>query len=275
MRYHALVAASLTLLAACASTPEVDRRQQAAELTATAGWQALDIPADPFVLRAYVPARSSSAGDTLTIYIEGDGRAWLSRERPSADPTPAQPLALQLALRHPREQAVAYLARPCQYVQGAARQSCATAWWTGKRFAPEVIAASNHAVEQLKQRSAARQLVLVGFSGGGAVAALIAAQREDVVRIVTLAGNLDTQAWTTLQRITPLRGSLNPADAWQRLQQIPQLHLIGAEDRIMPAAVAHAYRAHFPPRAPLQLRVVPGFDHHCCWLEQWPALLGN
>jgi hypothetical protein len=45
------------------------------------------------------------------------------------------------------------------------------------------------------------------------VASLVAARRHDVVRLVTVAGNLDHLAWTTLHGVSPLTGSLNPADA--------------------------------------------------------------
>jgi hypothetical protein len=44
------------------------------------------------------------------------------------------------------------------------------------------------------------------------VAALVAARRTDVDRLVTVAGNLDPTAWAVYQHIQPLTGSLNPAD---------------------------------------------------------------
>jgi hypothetical protein len=66
-----------------------------------------------------------------------------------------------------------------------------------------VISASNQAVDALKQRYGAQEIVLVGYSGGGAVAALVAARRTDVVRLVTVAGNLDHLAWTHLHSVPP------------------------------------------------------------------------
>lgn len=272
MTLSSILWASLFALTACTTIPRVDTRQQAADIAARVGWHALEIQADPFVLRAYVPARWPE-GKTLTLYIEGDGQAWSSNDRPSQDPTPIRPMALELAVRHSPHSAAAYLARPCQYVQAAARRGCMQAYWTEKRFAPEVIEATRRAIDHLKQRAGAERVVLVGYSGGGAVAALVAAQRDDVARLVTIAGNLDHAAWTTLHRVTPLQGSLNPVDAWSRLQHIPQLHFIGANDRIMPASIAFSYREHFPAQAPVQLRVIADFDHHCCWVEHWPALL--
>ena len=50
----------------------------------------------------------------VNIYIEGDGRAWLNKNRPSLDPTPKNSLALKLAEIDPAPNVI-YLARPCQY----------------------------------------------------------------------------------------------------------------------------------------------------------------
>jgi dienelactone hydrolase len=267
---HATWALCALLVAGCVDFSPALRRQQATALATQSGWEELQLPAGEFVLAAFVPREPHSAA-TLTIYIEGDGLAWISRSQVSTDPTPLQPVALELALRQPTG-AAAYLARPCQYVQGGDRRNCAEAWWTGRRFAPEVVTATGLAIDRLKQRFSAQRLVLVGYSGGGAVAALVAAQRHDVTLLVTVAGNLDTQTWTTLNRITPLSGSLNPADAWAALSGVPQLHLVGERDRDVVPAVARAYQARFPPDRRPALRIVPGFDHHCCWVQQWPAL---
>src|SRR5450830_712758 len=264
---------ALLVLAGCAHidhSPQT-RRQQANQLAADASWQKIYLPTGDFVLAAFTP-RSLQQSDTLTIYIEGDGLAWINSSTPSFDPTPIKPVALQLALRHPHGNAV-YLARPCQYVAGIDQRNCAIAYWTNRRFSPEVIEASNQAVTQLKQQFNVTHIELVGYSGGGAVAALVTARRQDVTRLVTVAGNLDHEVWTKMHHGSPLTGSLNPADEWQALSSVPQLHFIGGQDKNVTSAVAESYCARFPENHRPQLRVVDGFDHHCCWVEQWPTLL--
>lgn len=268
-RYAAWVLCLLSL-AGCVDFSPASRRQHAAGMAAASGWEALSLPAGRFVLAAFVP-RQLHAADTLTVYIEGDGLAWLTRSQVSSDPTPMQPVAFELALRQPAG-AAAYLARPCQYVEGAEARSCRTAWWTGSRFAPDVITATGLAIDQLKQRFSARRLVLVGYSGGGAVAALVAARRHDVALLATVAGNLDTQAWARLNRITPLSDSLNPADAWASLSGTPQLHFTGADDHDVEPAVVYSYQSRFPADRRPVVQVIAGFDHHCCWVQKWPAL---
>lgn len=268
---HLAVAAVLCLLlAGCADLSPQSRRQHADQLADQAGWQKLRIPAGQFVLPAYAPKNSKQA-DTLTVYIEGDGLAWLNRSQASDDPTPRNPVGLQLALRHPQGMAI-YLARPCQYVEANDTKNCRQTYWTGGRFAPEVVEASNEAISALKRRAGAGRLVLVGYSGGGAIAALVAARRNDVVRLVTVAGNLDHRAWTSMHHVPPLENSLNPADEWRSLIAVPQRHYVGERDEVVSRSVADSYVSRFPLDGRPAVIAVPGFDHTCCWVEQWGSI---
>lgn len=269
-RLSSVFALACALIAGCAGTVQ-ERRQAAAQVAAQAGWQGMEIEAGEFVLAAFAPPELARA-DTLTVYIEGDGAAWVDAGTPSFDPTPKDPVALRLAIGDPRRLAV-YLARPCQYVQGPGRRHCAAQYWTSRRFAPEVIDASGRAIDQLKARYGATNLELVGYSGGGAVAALLAGRRADVARLVTVAGNLDPQFWAADLGLSPLPGSLNPADAWRPLSAVPQRHYVGGQDRVMPERVARSYASRFPTGRRPEIVVVPGFDHRCCWERAWPALL--
>jgi dienelactone hydrolase len=264
------VVSTLLLLAACADFSPQSRWQHADQLADKAGWQKLSIPTDKFILSAYVPKLSAQT-DTLTVYIEGDGLAWLSPSQASNDPTPRNPIGLQLALRHPQGVA-AYLARPCQYVEASDATNCRKIYWTSGRFSPEVIEASDQAVSALKQRVGADKLVLVGYSGGGAVAALVAARRNDVVRLVTVAGNLDHRAWTRMHHVLPLDDSLNPADEWQSLIDVPQRHFVGERDEVVSRDVADSYASHFPSHRQPEIITIPDFDHICCWVEKWSSL---
>nr|VFK21495.1 MAG: hypothetical protein BECKLPF1236B_GA0070989_12592 [Candidatus Kentron sp. LPFa] len=158
---------SLPMLSACAMLSPLDYTEQADKRASAAGWRKQQLTTPYFELSGYVPNTKRPKREVLTIYIEGDGRAWLSTYRISPDPTPRNPLALALALRHPSDQAAAYLARPCQYDNRARRPPCRPEYWSGKRFAPEVIAASLAAVDRLKRRVGAERVVLIGYSGGG------------------------------------------------------------------------------------------------------------
>lgn len=122
------------------------------------------------------------------------------------------------------------------------------------------------------RRAGARRLVLVGYSGGGGVAALVAARRKDVVRLVTVAGNPDHRAWTNMHHVPALEGSLNPADAWQSLIELPQWHFVGGRDQVVSLDVAESYVSRYPLDHRPVVITIPGFDHSCCWVEQWSSL---
>lgn len=259
--------------AACTSLPTPgERRERAEELASRQLWERVSLASGSFDFFAYASPRVGS-DEHLTIYIEGDGFAWVSASSPSSDPTPIDPLALRLALAQPAGN-VAYLARPCQFV-GAAGGACRQHYWTGRRFAPEVIEASVHAVGALKQRFAAKRLTLVGYSGGAAVAALVAAMRGDVREVVTIAGNLDHRTWTSHHRIRALDGSLNAVDFGEALERITQVHLVGSDDEVIPPELARAWGPRLLGPGRRNLRVIEGFNHRCCWVEHWPALFAE
>lgn len=274
-RRFASVLASL-LLAACTTVPTPDQRRAHADALAHEhGWTASQIPAGAFVLTAYAPTPLRVPAGTLTVYLEGDGLAWLHAGQPSADPTPRDPLALRLALRHPAGAAPAvYLARPCQYAHAAAG-ACPSRYWTGERFAADVVEATSAAIDRLKERFGADRLVLVGYSGGAAVAALVAARRTDVGGLVSVAGNLDLRAWVRHHALPELKGSLDPADAAPALARIPQVHFTGERDAVVPPRVAASYAGRFPAAQRPAVIGVPDFDHVCCWVERWPSLFGQ
>ncbi len=215
----------------------------------------------------YRPAQAGRS-EVLRVYVEGDGRAWLSRGRAAEDPTPRNPAALRLATADPHlGDAVLYLARPCQYVRGKDRRNCAARWWTNARLAPEIVVALNHAVDEAKAQSRARQVALVGFSGGGGAAVLMAAQRQDVMFVGTVAGNLDTDAWTRLHGVSPLAGSLNPVEAAPVLARMPQRHLSSRYDAVMPPEISAGFcRKSGRPETCV---VVDGVEHNGAWEHVW------
>ncbi|PPK54006.1 alpha/beta fold hydrolase [Marinobacter persicus] len=253
----------------CTQLPSnAQRTLTAEELVRAHQWHRMTLDAGHFLLRAYGPEPVAEAS-TLTVYLEGDGLAWVTRSRPSTDPTPVRPMALQLALAD-ADPKVVYLARPCQYVTSSA---CGPEYWLEKRFSPEIIAATGAALDALKERYNAANLLLVGYSGGGAVATLLAAERDDVIGLVTVAGNLDHEFWTSFHEISPLSGSLNPTDRAMDLVNTPQWHFTGASDAIVPPEVANAYVRQLPDATLVNLITKPGYDHRCCWESSWPALI--
>jgi hypothetical protein len=174
----------------------------------------------------------------LTVYIEGDGRAWLTSSIPSQDPSPRNYMMAQKALED--TQPSVYLARPCQF-QKTEELGCNSALWTSDRFSTGVVASYNQALDQLKRQRGVQHFHLVGYSGGGAVAMALAGQRQDIDQVVTIAGNVDPLAWIELHNLTPLGDVVNPLDFAARLSSLPQRHFVGAKDKVVPPVLAKAF----------------------------------
>ncbi len=250
-------------------TARIDaRRDLAQDIAGQGALQRRVIQANGFDLTTF--SKITQAGEAATIYIEGDGLAWRSRREPSNDPTPTNPVALHLA-QADMSANVIYLARPCQYTRGDA---CAKTYWTHKRFAPEVIETMNAALDTIVSAHHIRGVRLVGFSGGGAVAALLAARRTDVIDLRTVAGNLDIDAHSRLHDISPLSGSLNPVREAARLRDIPQHHFISMDDNIVPARVYQSYAQALGATPCLHHSVINGAAHEKGWDKKWAQLQG-
>lgn len=217
-----------------------------------------------FELRAFAVSRPPR--DLLTVFIDGDGSPWIDGgRRISPDPTPRKPLGLRLALETPGS--VLYLARPCYFaLQG---RGCSPDLWTSRRYSPEVVASLVAAAGRYAAAQGFRRVLLVGYSGGGTLAALMARTMPDAAGLVTVAGNLDPQAWTRLHGYLPLTGSLDPA-VEPPLRDLPQWHLVGGRDTNVPYAVAERYFARAPGARVLRY---PDFSHVCCWVRAWPAAI--
>lgn len=208
----------------------------------------------------------------LHVYIEGDGKAWRNRRQPSANPTPDYPVGLHLAASDSHE-AVFYLARPCQYVEGDSLRNCSVPLWTSARFAEPVISDMSLVIDQAKKQAGADSLVLVGYSGGGAVALLLAERRNDVDQVVTIAGNVDHAYWTKLHEVSPLRDSLNPADLATELQSIPQIHIVSNDDDVIPPSVVRNYISKMTDSSAARVVVIEGVDHSGEWHAVVPDIL--
>lgn len=263
------------IVAGCNAVPGVDRRiDDAAGAAIAHGFIAERVAAGSFELQAYHRGLDRE-GDHWHVYFEGDGQAYTSRTRLSPDPTPIDPVGLDLALADPAP-AVLYLGRPCQYGQADDGDACPSRYWSSHRFAEDVVVAMLDAVDRLVKRHGDDPIdvTLIGYSGGGAIAALMASRSKRISRLVTVAAPLDLSAWTEHHGVSPLDGSLDPKAIAAELT-MPQLHLSGGQDQVVPPASQNAFIAALSSSAPSQRRVISDFDHSCCWLRDWTMLLST
>lgn len=252
------------------------RRVQADKLAAAGGFERFERKFPAFGLAGYVKRGFHRQPELpVRVYIEGDGKAWMGRRRISLDPTPVDPLGLRLALADPTPN-VLYLGRPCQYIAAHETAACSPHLWGRDRFDPKVIAVMSAVIDLALESAAApagpRRLTLVGYSGGGVVAALIAAARRDVVKLITVAAPMDVDAWTRSQAVDQVLTGYSTAALAKRLAGLPQIHFAGARDRTVPPAIAEGYAAQ-STGGNAAVVVKSDYTHHCCWVAAWPDLL--
>ena len=196
----------------------------------------------------------------------------MSKTRISNDPTPFHPMVLELALLDPGVN-VAYLARPCQYMLSSDEGDCDSRYWSDRRFSKEVIDSMNEGVDSIVNKSGASELHLIGYSGGAAIATLLAAQRNDIKSLRTIAGNLDPKGVNEHHQVSSLVDSLGPLDVAARLRQLPQRHFVGSRDTVVPEFIVDRFMAAQGPGRCSKKMVVQGVSHSKGWQEQWRQLL--
>ena len=205
--------------------------------------------------------------DNLHIYLGGDGMPWLDIMTYSTDPTPDNPLVLQLMGMDSSPSL--FLGRPC-YQGFSTTPPCDYYYWTAGRFSPAILANMRDAIMQLINQYQVKKLTLIGFSGGGALATLLAHDIPQTNTVVTIAGLLDTDAWTDLHFYSPLSGSLNPAKQIPLATHIRQIHLLGDNDKNIPPAIVSSYIQKQTNTEVLRFKQT---NHSCCWKKHWPTVL--
>jgi pimeloyl-ACP methyl ester carboxylesterase len=178
-------------------------------------------------------------------------------------------MTLDLAIQDPAPR-VLYLARIGQFMPADATSGNKVFWSSG-RLAPEAVDAANSAINQAKDKAGAEFIHLVGFSGGGGLAVLLAERREDVLSLVTVAGLLDTEWWVQSRNFKPMLRSLNPADRAEDIKEIPQVHFYGTKDNIIPPDMSRVFSSKAPFAKLARVGVPTAHDRG--WTDKWKTLL--
>jgi len=225
----------------------------------------LTIPGQGYTHVIYLKEQSSA--NRWHVYIEGDGLPWISKRFIARDPTPKQPLMLKLMNQDPISNI--YLGRPCYH--GMVIESNCNPWlWTHGRYSKQVVTSMVSALNKLIHSRHIKQVTLIGHSGGGTLAVLMAERIKEVDTIITLAGNLDVRAWTEHHGYTTLKGSLSPAQRTSLPKSIREYHFIGDKDQVIPQ---HAILQYANKRPSACLNVIHNCTHRDCWENYWIPIL--
>lgn len=247
-------------LTGCLASLSIDHQASALGLTKSS------LVGQDFEHIVYAKGKPCTNG-RLHVYLEGDGSAWLPGNRIASDPTPRHSCLLPLMALDPTPSV--YLGRPCYHGLSQAA-GCHPGLWTQRRYSEEVLTSMLAALEQMVGGKPCRA-VLIGYSGGGTLAMLMAAHApHNISGVVTLAGNLDVAAWAALHAYTPLEGSLDPARFAPLPNTIFQIHIAGEKDDNIPPALIRK-QASRQPNA--RFFLLPKQSHTCPGKALWPGIL--
>ena len=111
-----------------------------------------------------------------------------------------------------------------------------------------------------------------GTAGGARIALELAAQRNDIKQIITVAGNMDPTAWTLALGLKPLTVTQSNSTLIRATKQVPQIYFIGDEDSVIPSKLVKEFANQYPAHNRPRVIVIRDNAHVCCWVEQWPEL---
>ncbi len=200
------------------------------------------------------------------VYLDGDGTPWEKHRWVTDDPTARNPIILEMMVQD--SSPAVLLGRPCYYGLGGGKP-CRSKFWTSHRYSPEIVSSMVKALVFWLEKHDFNKIILIGYSGGGALAMLMAPKINQLETVVTIAANLDIDAWVQLHRYSPLSGSLNPAELTIS-DKIKLIHLIGGQDRVAPVSIIKKIAKNNNHSIFIEF---PQFDHFCCWVKEWPHVL--
>lgn len=200
----------------------------------------------------YTWERMRHRGQRTAVYIEGDMRYVKGQGYND------NPVALHLSSRD-RTPNLLYLAQPCQYSTGLS-ESCKAGFTT--LDSETMLQTYNAVLDEVKKRYGITGFDLVGHDSGANIAALLAAQRNDILSLRTVAGKLNPAEGLSAAAIAP------------QLVNVPQHHFLGAADTTVTPATYHEFRQEMGDSECVHYTMVQDADHTRGWVEKWPELLG-
>lgn len=271
LHLKAAIAATL-ILGGCIATSLPTLRTETAQRIAAPAWMIKrDIAAAPYLLRAY--ERIHERGGVANVYIEGDGTNGKHSIAENADFTPVNPVSLHLASKDNAKNLI-YIARPCQF-NGRLEypHTCNNKEWQENRFSKDVVNSYNIALDEISRRYGIKAFNLIGYSGGAAIATMLAGERKDVISLRTVAGILDNKAYAQVAGEFPISTSRTAAEHASDVSKTPQYHFVGGQDDIVHPSVLATYLGEMPPTNCVQTMLIQEAEHEAGWVDKWPELL--
>ena len=222
----------------------------------------IEVPAGRLKTRVYTGSAVSTS-PILVLVLHGD--------LPEPAPSYQYEFARVIADRFESVVAAGVL-RPGYLDPTGARSSGDMGRAVADNYTPEVVDAIARAARELAKDDHAHAVVLVGHSGGAAIAASLLGQHPDLARGAVLVGcGCDPSAWRARRRVEtgnpifdgPTRSVL-PLDLAPDVAPGTLVRMVvGSEDDVAPPAYSHAYAMALRQRGiDVSVDVVPGLGHN-------------
>lgn len=250
-----LFVSALSLIGVAACSASSNRAEIADRVAAPAWLIERPVEAGPFILTAR--ERMHERGEPATIYIEGSGEADSIRQGKLFNATPVNPVALHLTAMD-KSKNLAYIARPCQFTGLRDEDGDCAAYWGDAQFSPTVLSAYDDVLSGIKARYGVTAFHLVGYNSGATIAGMLAATRNDVIDLRTVAPRFDA---ATMQSAIPA------------LRKVPQHHFIGGQDESSQPKDFHAYLQALGNTECVEHTYIQESEHEKGWVNKWPELL--
>ena len=198
----------------------------------------------------------------IRIYIDGNAE---EQGLFSKKPTIKTPVARFYAQKDTYPH-IMYLARPCLFVDNP---KCSPVVWNEGQFQEELVDEMKAAIERTLNKYHIKEVELVGYDGGATMALLLASRlKKDInIKVITIAGILDTEKYALLNDVDLSEYSQNPAKDGFSLSQIHQIHFVGAKDKVVPIEFVKLFRKNLVNPAHFEVNVVQSATHDN-WIEK-------
>lgn len=227
--------AVIFLLAGCASVPETPE-----------GFKMKTVETEHLTFLTW-EKDGIRTGEPLRFYIEGDGT-----------PNPKTPVAFKMAQKDTHSNVI-YVTRACQYIDSPVCTDKAI--YTSARFHREIVNEMEEMMFWYIKKYKAPSVELVGYDGGATMALLLAAKLPHVMRVITIAGILDTTAYAAQRQEKLAADTLNPADQKNIIALIEQVHYVGGKDNLTPRRIAERFVARLQNPRSAVVKVLPSVSH--------------
>ncbi|NOQ77433.1 MAG: hypothetical protein GQ475_06555, partial [Methylococcaceae bacterium] len=134
------------------------------------GFKSQLVETDQFQHQIYLANHLKKKG-VLHVYIDGDGTPWERKRWIADDPTARNSLILRL-MKQDKESSI-LLGRPCYYGLSDTSE-CDNKFWTSHRYSKQVVDSMAQALNSWLDQYDYKEIILIGYSGGGAIAILMA-----------------------------------------------------------------------------------------------------